>query len=148
VKNSNTGLEVGLAQYGTVLVQWYVVHSHERRLAEGMIDDEVKVCLNFYSHACLQNAAPVEGTGAGLPASPMSQGRKRRKNLPWACGPIMNKGKWRAFDVRKKVLNDWIVIIHISSLHMYCTFSRANDEQVSKDLWRHTIGAHRRLVLD
>jgi hypothetical protein len=33
---------VGLAQYGTVLVQWYVMHSHERRLLGSMIDDELR----------------------------------------------------------------------------------------------------------
>jgi hypothetical protein len=31
---------VGLAQYGTALVQWYVMHSHERRLRGSMIDEE------------------------------------------------------------------------------------------------------------
>jgi hypothetical protein len=37
----NIGLDVGLAQYGgTVILLWYVVHSHERRLAGSMIDDE------------------------------------------------------------------------------------------------------------
>jgi hypothetical protein len=30
----------GLAHYGTVLGQWYVMHSHERRLPGSMIDDE------------------------------------------------------------------------------------------------------------
>jgi hypothetical protein len=38
----------GLAQYGTVLVQWYVVHSHERRLAGGMIDEEFEVCFELH----------------------------------------------------------------------------------------------------
>jgi hypothetical protein len=39
---------VGLAQYGTFLVQWYVMHSHERRLAGSMtIDDEFEVCFEF-----------------------------------------------------------------------------------------------------
>jgi hypothetical protein len=30
----------GLAHYGTVLVQWYVVYSHERRLNMMKYDDE------------------------------------------------------------------------------------------------------------
>jgi hypothetical protein len=39
---------VGLvAQYGTVLVQWYVMHSHERRLHGSMIDDEFQVCFEL-----------------------------------------------------------------------------------------------------
>jgi hypothetical protein len=45
--NSNTGLDVGLAHYGTVLVQWYVMHSHERRLPDTMIDDEFEVCFEL-----------------------------------------------------------------------------------------------------
>jgi hypothetical protein len=36
---------VGLAQYGTVIVQWYVMHSHERRLPGSMIDGELEVCF-------------------------------------------------------------------------------------------------------
>jgi hypothetical protein len=38
---------VGLAQYGIVLVQWYVMHSHERRLPGSMIDDELEVCFEL-----------------------------------------------------------------------------------------------------
>jgi hypothetical protein len=38
---------LGLALYGTVLVQWYVVHSHERRLPGSMIDDEFEVCFKL-----------------------------------------------------------------------------------------------------
>jgi hypothetical protein len=36
-----------LARYGTVLIQWYVMHSHERRLPGSMIDDEFEVCFEF-----------------------------------------------------------------------------------------------------
>jgi hypothetical protein len=36
---------VGLAHYGTALVQWHVVHSHERCLAWSMIDNEFEVCF-------------------------------------------------------------------------------------------------------
>jgi hypothetical protein len=38
---------VGLAQYGTVIVQWYVMHSNERRLPGSMIDDEIEVCFEL-----------------------------------------------------------------------------------------------------
>jgi hypothetical protein len=38
---------VGLAKYGAVLVQWYVMHSHERRLPGSMIDDEFEVCFKL-----------------------------------------------------------------------------------------------------
>jgi hypothetical protein len=38
---------VGLAHYGTVLVLWYVVHSHERRLAGSMIEEEFEVCFEL-----------------------------------------------------------------------------------------------------
>jgi hypothetical protein len=38
---------VGLAQYGAVLVQCYVVRSQERRLAGSMIDDEFEVCFEL-----------------------------------------------------------------------------------------------------
>jgi hypothetical protein len=34
-------LDVGLAKYDTVLVQWYVIHSLERRLAGRIFDDEL-----------------------------------------------------------------------------------------------------------
>jgi hypothetical protein len=37
----------GLAQYGTVLVQWYVMHSHERCLPGSMIHDEFEVCFEL-----------------------------------------------------------------------------------------------------
>jgi hypothetical protein len=47
--NSLIGLNVGLARYGMVVVQWYVMHSLERRLSVSMIDDECKVVSNFYS---------------------------------------------------------------------------------------------------
>jgi hypothetical protein len=40
-------LDVELAQYGTVLVQWYVVHSYEHRLAGSMIEDEFEVCFEL-----------------------------------------------------------------------------------------------------
>jgi hypothetical protein len=38
---------VGFAQYGTVLVQWYVMHSHERRLPGSIIDGEFEVCFEL-----------------------------------------------------------------------------------------------------
>jgi hypothetical protein len=38
---------LGLAEYGTVLVQWYVMHAHERRLPGSMIDDEFEVCFEL-----------------------------------------------------------------------------------------------------
>jgi hypothetical protein len=38
---------VGLAQYGAILVQWYVMHSQERRLPGSMIDDEFEVCFEL-----------------------------------------------------------------------------------------------------
>jgi hypothetical protein len=38
---------VGVAQYGTVLVEWYAVHSHERRLAGSIIDYEFEVCFEL-----------------------------------------------------------------------------------------------------
>jgi hypothetical protein len=41
------GPRVGLAQYGTVLVQWYVMHSHERRLPGSMTDDEFEICFEL-----------------------------------------------------------------------------------------------------
>jgi hypothetical protein len=65
---------VGLAHYGTALVQWYVVHSHERHLAGSMIDDEFGVCFYTLNHAC--KTPHVEGAGADFPSSPISRGRK------------------------------------------------------------------------
>jgi hypothetical protein len=38
---------MGLAKYGTVPVQWYAMHPHERRLAGSMIDDEFEVCFEL-----------------------------------------------------------------------------------------------------
>jgi hypothetical protein len=69
---------VGLAQYGTALVQWYVMHSHERRLPGSMMDNEFEVSfeLQLISHSCLQNAPPVEGVGAGYLPVPYTGGAK------------------------------------------------------------------------
>jgi hypothetical protein len=39
---------VELAHYGTVLVRWYVMHSHERRLPGSTIDDEFEVCFELF----------------------------------------------------------------------------------------------------
>jgi hypothetical protein len=48
-------LDVGLAEYNTTLVQWCVVHSHERRLAGSMIDDEFEVHVNFSFYPPVSN---------------------------------------------------------------------------------------------
>jgi hypothetical protein len=72
--NSNTCFKMGLAQYGTTLGQWYVVHSLERLLDGSMIDDEF--VLNFYSYSCLQTPH-VQGTGVCLPDRTSSRGRKQ-----------------------------------------------------------------------
>jgi hypothetical protein len=47
LRNSKNGLDVGLTHYGMVFVQWYVWHSHERRLAGSMNDDEFEVCFEL-----------------------------------------------------------------------------------------------------
>jgi hypothetical protein len=53
------GLEVGSTHYyGKVLVQWYFVRSHERRLASrehDMIDDELNVAASLPSAGSLAN---------------------------------------------------------------------------------------------
>jgi hypothetical protein len=46
---------VGLAQYGTVLGLWYVVHSNERRMAGSMIDDDLEVCFEVLLSIVLTN---------------------------------------------------------------------------------------------
>jgi hypothetical protein len=75
--NSNTRLDVGLAKYGTVLLQWYVVHSYERRLAGSMIDDNF--VLNFYSQSCFQNAA-CKGCRCGLTCQSQIMGAQKQKS--------------------------------------------------------------------
>jgi hypothetical protein len=75
---------VGLAQYGTVIVQWY---SHERRLPGSMIDDEFEVCFGLSScslssassHAC--KTPHVEGAIAGYLRVPYPGGAKNKKSL-------------------------------------------------------------------
>jgi hypothetical protein len=36
-----------IARYGTVLAQWYVMHSYERHLPWSMIDDKFEVCFKL-----------------------------------------------------------------------------------------------------
>jgi hypothetical protein len=66
----------GVAKYGTVIVQWYVVHSHKRRLAGSMIDNEFEVCFELLLLIVLAKRR-MYVAWAGLPANPISRGRKK-----------------------------------------------------------------------
>jgi hypothetical protein len=82
---------VGLAQYGTVLMQWFVLHSHERRLAVSMIDDEFEVCFKFLLSVVLAQrrllGVPVR---VYLPVNiPGAQKKSNIKNTcSYVCGGV------------------------------------------------------------
>jgi hypothetical protein len=48
----------GLEQYGTIPVQWSVMHSHERRVPGSMIDDELEVCFELLLSVMLTKRRP------------------------------------------------------------------------------------------
>jgi hypothetical protein len=69
---------VKLALYGTALVQWYVVHSHERHLAGSMIYDEFQFVLTYtLSRAYCAKRRPQRVTVRAYLPAPQYGGAKK-----------------------------------------------------------------------
>jgi hypothetical protein len=75
---------VGLAQYGTVLVEWYVVHSHERRLPGSMIDDEFEVCFELQVPVMLAKRRMQR-----VPTRVPCQSHKKKKPTAFPSGMLL-----------------------------------------------------------
>jgi hypothetical protein len=74
-------------------VQWYVIHSHERRLPGSMIDDELEVCFELLLSVML---AKRRLYGAGYMPVPYPGGAKKKCEIsnycPKFCGGVCTEG--------------------------------------------------------